>query len=396
MASIPALVEPAVLRWARRSIGLDTVAAARKIGVPDDRIEKWEAGDEQPTIAQLKSAATAYKRPLAVFFLAEPPQGFDAMRDFRRHDESDGEWSPELHGEYRRALLQRDNSLELFELDDALPSSSWIVSLPGGSDDDLARAARKKLLGATPVPLPTGSGGPYEHLNTWVSALEEAGVLVMATHGGKVKTREMRAFSLYFETMPVIMLNGADSARGRLFSLLHEYAHLLLHTGGLCDMIADTKATSIDRQLEARCNAIAASILMPAELVLRRPEVVARVNRQGTWDYEALRSAAAPFGTSAEAFLRRLVVLGRVSHEFYSARRPEFLATYEAEESRSKAGGGNWYRNQARDLGKGYVRHVADAHRRRVIDSYTAATYLNVKVGQIERLARTAAIQEPV
>jgi len=34
----------------------------------------------------------------------------------------------------------------------------------------------------------------------------------------------------------------------------------------------------------------------------------------------------------------------------------------------------------ARDLGKGFVRRIADAHQRRVIDSYTAATFLNVKV----------------
>jgi Zn-dependent peptidase ImmA (M78 family) len=56
--------------------------------------------------------------------------------------------------------------------------------------------------------------------------------MVMATARGGVSTSEMRAMSLYFNTMPVIVVNGAYAARGRLFSLLHEYAHLLLHTGG--------------------------------------------------------------------------------------------------------------------------------------------------------------------
>jgi hypothetical protein len=32
----------------------------------------------------------------------------------------------------------------------------------------------------------------------------------------------MRAFSLYFDQLPVIMVNGADGPRGRMFSLLHE------------------------------------------------------------------------------------------------------------------------------------------------------------------------------
>jgi Zn-dependent peptidase ImmA (M78 family) len=74
------------------------------------------------------------------------------------------------------------------------------------------------------------------------------------------------------------MVNGADAPRGHLFTLLHEYAHLLLHTGGLCDLITDTAATTADRALEARCKAIAAAILMPADAVLARPDVVSRRN----------------------------------------------------------------------------------------------------------------------
>src|SRR5664280_543803 len=107
-ASVPALVEPAVLRWARESIGLSVLAAERKLGLPEGRVEAWETCEATPTIAQLRSAASVYKRPLGVFFLPEPPTDFDAMRDFRRHvGASAGAWSSELHGEFRRAQAQR-------------------------------------------------------------------------------------------------------------------------------------------------------------------------------------------------------------------------------------------------------------------------------------------------
>lgn len=394
-ASISALVAPAVLRWARESAGLTTVAAARKIDIADDRVAQWEAGEVQPTIAQLRKAARVYNRALGVFFLPEPPADFDTLRDFRRHEDSAvGEWSPGLHAEYRRAHLQRDYAIELFELEDETPANDWKLA-SAGSDDALADTARRKLLNLSPLELPK-TGTPYDHLNVWAAGLERAGVLVMATARGQVQTTEMRAFSLYFDHLPVIMVNGADSARGRLFSLLHEYAHLLLHTNGLCDMTTDLRATTPERQLEARCNAIAAAILMPVQDVLARPEVVARVNQQDSWTYESLRAAAAPFGVSAEALLRRLLTLGRVDTAFYQARREDFLQAYEDDESRTRGSGGDWYRNTVRDLGKGFVRHVADAHRRRVIDSFTAASYLNVKVGQIARLADTAALRERV
>jgi Zn-dependent peptidase ImmA (M78 family) len=177
--------------------------------------------------------------------------------------------------------------------------------------------------------------------------------------------------------------------------MLHEYAHLLLHTAGLCDMITDARTTTPNRQLEARCNAIAAAVLMPRVAVLASPEVHSRRNSPDSWNYESLRAAATPFGVSAEAFLRRLTSLGLAPRALYQARREEFLAAYAEDEARPKTTGGNWYRNTARDLGKGYVRRIADAHRRRVIDSYTAASFLDVKVDQITKLAEAAALSVP-
>lgn len=394
--SIPALVEPSVLQWARETIDLTPTAASRKLGLPDDRVEAWEAGEAQPTIAQLRKAAKLYKRSLGVFYLPAPPQDFDTLRDFRRHEGAEvGPWSPSLHADYRRAHRQREHVLELADVDDVPPVADWRLSFLPESDDKLAADARSNLLELAPLDLPR-SGKVYDHLNAWVAALETAGVLVMATAGGRVSPEEMRGFSLYFDEAPVIMVNGADAVRGRLFTLLHEYAHLLLHTGGLCDTVADTSATTPDRRLEARCNAIAAAILMPTDAVLARPEVMQRKNQRDNWSYDALAAAAAPFGVSAEALLRRLLTLGRVDLEFYRSRREDFLVQYEKEETRSKPKSGNWYRNTVRDLGKGYVRQVADAHRRRVIGSYTAASYLDVKVSQIPKLADTAALREVV
>lgn len=395
--SIPALVEPDMLRWARESIDLAPVAASRKLDLPDDRVSAWEAGTERPTIAQLRKAAQLYRRALGVFFLPEPPQTFDTLRDLRRHEgASPGPWSPALHADYRRAHEQRERVLDLAEIDDIEPASSWRIAQLPAKDDDIAATARAALAHVAPLPFPTGSATVYDHLNYWIAALETAGVLVLATAGGKVEPTEMRGLSLFFDQVPVIMVNGADAPRGRLFTLLHEYAHLLLHTGGLCDLITDAAATTPDRALEARCNAIAAAVLMPAHAVLARPDVVSRRTAPGSWDYESLSAAAAPFGVSAEAFLRRLLTLGRVTPAFYQARRAEFQQRYEDDESRTKPKGGDWYRNTVRDLGKGYVRLVADAHRRRAIDSFTAAEYLNAKVGQIDGLAKKAALREAV
>lgn len=387
VASIPALVEPALLEWARKSANLTTLAAERKIAVPEGRIDQWESGEVRPTIAQLRRAAKVYRRSLAVFFLAEPPKGFETLRDFRRLAESpQGEWSAALHAEYRRAHAQRDVLLELAAMDGEPVTTAWRMSMP--LNDDIAERARNHLRELTTLPFPTPGANEYRHLNYWTNALEEAGVLVMSTEGGNVHVAEMRAFSLYFDEVPVIMLNGSDATRGRVFSLLHEYVHLLLHTEGLCDTTTDMKSASPNRVLEARCNAVASAILMPAPAVLASSLVIEHQAGE-PWSLPDLIEAAKPFGVSAEAFLRRLVTLGEVQLMTYQ----EFRAEQEtAHREMRKTSGGNFYKNKARDLGKGYVRRVAAAHRRASIDSSTAATYLGVKVSQIPELARAAQV----
>ena len=89
----------------------------------------------------------------------------------------------------------------------------------------------------------------------------------------------------------------------------HEFVHLLLHTEGLCDTTTDTVLRSPNTQLEARCNAVAAEILMPAADVLASL-VVAEHRPGSTWSIAELLEGAKPYGVSVEAFLRRLVTLG--------------------------------------------------------------------------------------
>lgn len=400
--SVLAWIEPAVLAWARKSVNLTPLAAARKLGVDEARLLTWETGEDLPTVAKLADIAKLYRRPMAVFYMPEPPRDFDTIRDFRRvPGAAEGSMSLELHGEYWRALDQRDVALELGEIEDTTPSTTWRLDPVPADDLQLAGAARSLLLEVGPLPLSGRSTDRYLHLNHWSAALEAAGVLVMATSGGKISTKEMRGLSLYFDALPVVMLNGSDAPRGRLFSLIHEYAHLLLRTDGLCDVTSDPSSTRLNRQVETRCNMIAAELLMPTDTVLNLAVVRSRVDDESAWSHEDLREGASWFGVSAEAFLRRLRTLQRVGEAVFDARMAEIEEiARQAEEAKAAAprkkgkGDGNFYRTKARDLGKGFVRGVASAHRRRVIDSYTAANFLDVKVGQIERLAEMAELSE--
>jgi len=84
VSSVKAKVKPELLRWARESAGYSVTEAARKLSkLAPERLEQWESGEDQPTIAQLRHMARVYRRPLSVFYLPEVPM-FPVMHDFRR------------------------------------------------------------------------------------------------------------------------------------------------------------------------------------------------------------------------------------------------------------------------------------------------------------------------
>src|SRR6266853_3010255 len=114
--SIPALVKPALLVWARERSGLRLEEAASKMKIDAALLRSWEDGTEHTSIAQVRKLGEIYKRPLAVFFLQEPPHDFDAQREFRRlPGVTQQNESPEMRVALRTALFRREAARELYE-----------------------------------------------------------------------------------------------------------------------------------------------------------------------------------------------------------------------------------------------------------------------------------------
>ena len=81
--SVPALINPAMLVWARESARLSIDEAAHKGGISAEKLKACEEGAAQLTFAQLMKFAREYKRPVSLFYLREPPKGWSPIQDFR-------------------------------------------------------------------------------------------------------------------------------------------------------------------------------------------------------------------------------------------------------------------------------------------------------------------------
>ena len=78
--SIEAIIKPELLIWARKSAGLTLADAAKKAQVSEDKLNEWETGKSRPSISQLRKLGKVYKRPIAVFYLPEPPKPLKRKR----------------------------------------------------------------------------------------------------------------------------------------------------------------------------------------------------------------------------------------------------------------------------------------------------------------------------
>jgi len=380
---IRAAVKPELLVWARESARYQVHEAAKKASVSAERLTEWESGDSSPTINQLRTLANIYKRPLAVFFLPEPPRQFDAMRDFRRlPDAVNVEYTPELVLAIRRARFRREIAVELAEeLELEVPRLRFDPRPFAGDGNRLADAARK-LLNVT-LNEQLHWRDKYEALNAWSAAVERAGVLVFQTSG--VRMREMRGFSIHESAYPVIVVNAKDSPRGRVFTILHEFAHLLMHSGGLCDTDETRDPDSDEQRLEVFCNHVAGAMLVPEAALLDAIETMASAIRRGAIADTELTILSHRFAVSQEVILRRLLTLGRVSLDFYRKKRDELHKAYEREREQEE-GFPPPHQVVVRDLGKQYIRIVLGAYHQEAITSSDVSDYLGTRLKHLPKI----------
>jgi Zn-dependent peptidase ImmA (M78 family) len=384
-------VAPAVLIWARQSAGLSVDAAAKKLAVASDRVEAWERGDERPSVPQLRKAGAVYKRPLATFFMAEPPTTPTPLHDFRRLADAEAvSRSPELLIEQRRARRRRHIAIEIAgeaaELIPDIPLHATTADAP----DALAQAARR-WLGVT-VSQQSTWRGEYGPLNGWLGLIESKSVLVFQT--SDVDIEEMRGFSISEYPLPAIVLNATDAPRARAFTLAHELVHLFLRNGGVCDptRVVEGGHTENER-VEVFCNRVAGALMVPTQDLLSDPAVTSAGGGPRSWDESVLRHLSDRFAASREVILRRLLILGRTTQAFYEGKRDEYRQSYLLQRQQAKelgTGFAPYSRVVVRDLGKRYTRTVLDALEREQITPADVADYLGVRLKHLADIAEAA------
>lgn len=379
--SIPALVKPALLIWARERAGFSIQDAAAKTDFSAETLLAWERGEAQPSIAQVRKLGEVYKRPLAVFFLPQPPTDFDAQREFRRLPGlTPQKETPEFRAALRLALFRREAARDLYErLQESIPTTEAVVH--PGEDEDIVAERIRNLLGISWGKQVSWSS-PHAALDGWRSAIERQGVLVFQT--GKIDVDEMRGISIPDSPLPVILLNNADAPHGRIFTLLHEFIHILLTNGGHRTSKLEGQRLPEDQLLERASNRFAAALLMPKKEFLAEATLYPDAMMG---DEAGLKRFANKIKVSPEAILRRLLSLHRVPGAVYRKLRRAWRqrSWYSLPKSQ---GGPPIEVKVISSVGRPFTSLVLESYQRNAVSSSDVVDYLGVQLKHLQKIAK--------
>ena len=312
-----------------------------------DLLFEWKSGKKKPTFKKIEEVSRRTHIPFGYFFLNSPPEENISLVDFRTID-SEHTQNPS------RNLIDTINAMQRVQ--------DWMANyyqengydpLPyvgccnlKESHEAIAEDIRSKL-GITKewFKLCKDSSEAFRFLRSRISAL---GILVMKNGivgnntSRKLNLNEFRAFTLINEYAPLMFINSNDTDNGKLFSLLHELAHVWLGKNSLYnEPYASQENVS---RLEQICNAIAAEILAPDKLFIERWKAY------HTHDLYTLGEISKYFRCSRFVIIRKALENGFISREEFGRMLLVLQGEYQKWQQDKKKkgdGGGNFYKTLA-------------------------------------------------
>lgn len=378
MVSALTPVNPALLQWARDSMGLSFDDVAAKMGLPRETVVAWESGETNPTYAQLERlAARVYKRPIAVFFFPAPPRETEFRSEFRALPDADlAALEPDTRLALREALARQ---LSLNELSGGRNPAPQLITreIQGyrSSRPKALAAAVRKVLGISVAEQQRWTNNS-EAFRRWREAVEDAGVFVFKR---SFQQKDISGFCIHDDEFPIIMINNSTSAARQSFTLFHELGHLLYRVNGVTfdNPFHFEHLNPAYRRIEIACNRFAAELLLPEDSI--------------DWSSVRIEPAkseaeqlAKRYKVSSEVVLRSFLDRDLIDRSLYASITAEWNQAYT--DTRGQSAGGNYYATQATYLGNAFLALTFGEYYKGRISATELSDHLGIRGRNVEKL----------
>lgn len=387
-------IQPKILTWARTTAGLSLEDAARALVLPAargrtglQRLEAFELGEAEPTRPLLLKMAKTYRRPLVVFYLAEPPKAGDRGQDFRTLPTRE-KANPELDALVRD--IQARQRLVRSVLEDDRPEPLGFIQ---SATTDLTapklatRIAECLNFRVTQYRAAKTDAEAFKYLR---ETIETSGVYVLllgnlGTHHTNIPLEAFRGFALADEIAPLIVINDQDTRTAWSFTALHELAHLWLGQTGI-------SGNDGENAIEQYCNDVAGEILLPTS-DLQELASISRLTPAAA--AERIAEFAKTRNVSRSMVAYKLFRAGMLTKSVWTALDQRFRAEYlqfkqgQAETNKNAEGGPDYYTVRRHRVGQALLQFVRRALDDGTITYTKAGRVLGVKPRGVEPLLAT-------
>jgi Zn-dependent peptidase ImmA (M78 family)/transcriptional regulator with XRE-family HTH domain len=340
-----ALVNPTLMSWSRQRAGLTEAELAESITVKEDKVLAWETGESKPTFRQAQQWASLAHIPFGYLFLSEPPKEQLPLPDLRTVGGAAlSEPSIDLLDTVREVVRKHEWYLDYLK-EQEHPPLSFVGKFSSSSRVADVVNDIKSVLGVYEAPHRQGGD---EYLRQLIARADAAGILVMrsgmvgANTHRKLDVGEFRGFAISDKRAPIVFINIADAPTARLFTLIHEFAHIWIGSSGISSV-----TPSSSRKEETFCNSVAGEFLVP------EARLMPLWRETDNW-VELLPELARTFYVSKLVVARRACDLGLISNQAYSQYYLTELNAYRDQ----KGGGGSFYRTAGAKNSKRFSRAV--------------------------------------
>ncbi|MGD8215788.1 ImmA/IrrE family metallo-endopeptidase [Aestuariimicrobium sp. Y1814] len=340
---------------ANRNMNISDVAGRTKLGMLAGELS---SGDQDIEFDDLLVLAKLFKRPWSYLLIDEAEAKPEAGTDNRTFANRKSGVSPELLSELQAADLMLESAGELF------PDATFTVPGVVGDVPASRLAVEIRALLGVSIEEQLKIKDKYAALRRWVAALHGQGVYVSQR---KLKDPTIRAFSKIVGNQAIIVVDTGDTPYARIFSALHEYCHITLHSTGICDL--DDHSTT-----ERYCNQVAAEVLLPSALLDQAVATGVFAGSDEAAD-EALKDLSKRLHVSQAALLIRLRDHHTISQQVYEAMELRRAARRGGDGGRK---GGTHYPVAINKAGRLFAHRVVDAMTDGVIDRQDASVLLEI------------------
>lgn len=338
-----------ILIWAVERIGktIDEYVAE------NPKFQQWLDGTKLPTLKNVEQFARKFYVPLGYMFLQTPPEENWPIPFFRNLEKDSHNIN--VYDTVVEMQERQDWLSNYLRKSDFAPVDYVGIFSPRSNIQEVSNKIRSIL--NLSVNWAFDFGSIEDALKYITNKVEEKGVIVSYNsvvgfnNTRPLPVKDCRGFTLVDEYAPFIFINSKDAKVAQMFTLIHEFAHVLTgYSAGVGDI--DLELSS---ETEKFCDKVAANFLVP-ELLLR--EVWATVGE----NYDILSKK---FKVSRIVIARRSMDLGLITRDRFFRLYHSWIN--EPKLHLDKNLGGNFYPSAIKKSSRTFLIHVNNALNRNML-----------------------------